>query len=518
MTTRPRRTTRHDAPGPAAPDRQARAARPTDSRGRALAVIAPVALLLLAGCTAGRPAAAPTTPPPSTSAPVTTAPAGPASSTPSATSTPAAASSDAWSSYHGTTTLTGVVPAGASLDHASRAWSVDLGGAVHGQPVVADGRIVAATERNRVVALDPAGHVLWSRTLGTPLTHVAAVAGCGDIDPLGITSTPAIDTATHTVYVVAEVDAGGGTVHHVLTGLDLTTGRTVLSTSVDPPLPAGESAVHLLQRASLAVADGRVYVAYGGNAGDCGHYHGWVVGVHETGAPDPVSFEVAPDGEGGAVWESGGGIAVAPDGDLFVTTGNANPDPPSGGPDPERYTESVVELTADLHPVAAFKDRVAGGDEDLSTSNPVLLPGGLVFAVGKTDIAFLLRQGDLSQVAAIHGVCGSDPDGAPAFDQRTDRVFVPCRGGGIQEVDLATRTLGPRLAGADSGPTVIGSDLWALDYPSGALTEWDPQTRQRLQTVQTGSTVATFASPSSADGLLLVPTLQGVTAFAGRAS
>ncbi len=75
---------------------------------------------------------------------------------------------------------------------------------VHGQPVVADGLIVAATEGDRVVALDPrTGAVKWSRQLGTPLTRVDSVAGCGDIDPLGITSTPAIDPATHTVYVAA---------------------------------------------------------------------------------------------------------------------------------------------------------------------------------------------------------------------------------------------------------------------------------------------------------------------------
>ncbi|PZF59379.1 hypothetical protein DEI81_13965 [Curtobacterium sp. MCBD17_013] len=487
-------------------------------------LVVPVAVLLLAGCTAGRPSVAPTTPPPSAGAPAGTA--STRSDGPSAPSGPStgtgpsrAAASDSWPSYHGTATLTGAVPAGAPLDHATRRWSVDLGGTVQGQPVAADGRIVAATERNRVVALDPTtGHVLWSRTLGTPLTHVAAVAGCGDIDPLGITSTPAIDPATRIVYVVAEVDAGRGVVHHVLSGLDLATGRTVRTEDVDPPLPAGESPVHLLQRVSLAVANGRVYAGYGGNAGDCGHYHGWVVGVRESGAPDPVSFEVAPDGEGGAVWESGGGIAVGADGHLFVTTGNANPDPPQGGPDPERYTESVVELSPDLRPLAAFKDRVAGGDEDLSTSNPVLLPGGLVFAVGKTDTAFVLRQGDLSQVTAIRHVCGSDPDGAPAFDRRTDRVFVPCRGGGIQRVDLATRTLGPRLAGANSGPTLIGRHLWAVEYPTGTVSEWDPRSGRRLQTLHTGTALPTFATPTSVDGLLLVPTVHGVTAFAGRSS
>jgi polyvinyl alcohol dehydrogenase (cytochrome) len=480
-------------------------------RRRAFRGVLPVvaAVLLLTGCTADASRSAASTPPPSSSTARSPTPA-------AAGSAAAASSSTEWLSFHGTSTLTGAVPEGASLDHAHRVWAADLGGVVHGQPVVADGRIVAATERNRVVALDPrTGRVMWSRSLGTPLTNVGSVVGCGNIDPLGITSTPAIDPATQTVFVVAELDAGHGVVRHVLTGLSLATGRTVRSADVDPPLPEGERAIHLLQRVSLAVANGRVYVGYGGNNGDCGRYHGWVVGVRETGAPDRVSFEVAPDGEGGAIWESGGGIAVDAAGNLFVTTGNANPDPPQGGPDPKRYTESVVKLSPDLRPLASFKDRIAGGDEDLSTGNPVLLPGGLLFAVGKTDVGFVLRQSDLSQVAAIPGVCGSDPDGAPAYDAGTDRVFVPCRGRGIQEVDLRSRSLGPRLSGANSGPTLIGRNLWALDYPSGAVTEWDPRTRAHLQTLQTGASIASFATPTSALGLLLVPTDTGVTAFGG---
>ncbi len=421
----------------------------------------------------------------------------------------------AWPTYHADPAGTGAVSAAASSGQAAKAWTADLSGVVHGQPVVADGRVFAATENNRVVALDPGdGRVLWSASLGDPLTDVDAVAGCGNIDPLGITSTPVVDTRSHVVYVVGEVkdnDAGG--VHHQLEGLDTTTGKVVVSENVDPSLPAGERAVNLLQRTSLALANGRVYIGYGGNIGDCGHYHGWLVGVDETGPAHMVTFEVASDGEGGAIWESGGAPAVDSAGDVYVTTGNANPDPPQGGPDPKAYTESVVKLTPELKPLASFKDRVAGGDEDLSTGNPVLLSGGRLFAVGKTDIGFVLRQSDLTQISAISGVCGSDPDGGPAYDRATDRIFVPCRNGGIQEVDLATHSLGPKLPGSNSGPILIGSRLWAAQYPQGTLTQYDAATGATLQTAQVGTEVANFTSPSSGLGLILVATNSGVTAY-----
>ncbi len=421
---------------------------------------------------------------------------------------------NSWLGYHADSARTGAVAAALPHAPATRAWTANLGGAVYGQPVVAAGLLIAATETNQVVALNPAtGQLAWSASLGTPLTNVDAIAGCGNIDPLGITSTPVIDPATGTVFVVGEVSTGGGAVHHQLEGFSITTGKVVLSEAVDPPLPAGESPVNLLQRASLALANGRVYIGFGGNYGDCGEYHGWVVGVEESGPPDPVSFEAAPDGQGGAIWQGGGAPAIDANGDLYVGTGNANPDPPAGGPDPLRFTESVVKLSPTLQPLAAFKDQTAGGDEDLGTGNPVLLPDGRLFSVGKTDVGYVLSQSTLAQTAAIHGICGSDPDGGPAYDAATGRIFVPCRGGGIQPVDLATGAVGPLMSGADSSPTLVGSTLWAAQYPDGTLSAYNAQTGALLQTISVGSSVPNFATPAVADGFLYLGTTSGVVAF-----
>lgn len=475
------------------------------ARETAVPVLA-AAVVLLAGCGSGSSSSSPssiaTSPMPSTTAPTT------------AGSTTSSSQSDNWLGYHDDQARTGAVSSGPALDPPSVAWTADLGGAVHGQAIVANDRIIAATEENRVVALSPqTGAVLWSVSLGAPLTNVQSVAGCGDIDPLGVTSTPVADATTNTVYVVGEVSTGAGNVHHQLEGLNITTGAVTVSENVDPPLPTGESAVNLLQRVSLALGNGRVYVSYGGNDGDCGSYHGWVVGVAETGAPREVSFEVASDGEGGAIWESGGAPALDAGGDLYLTTGNANPDPPQGGPDPKKYTESVVKLTPDLVPLASFKDTIAGGDEDLATGNPVLLPGGKVFAVGKTDVGYVLSQAALTQVAAIKGICGSDPDGGPAYDAATGRIFVPCKDGGIQVVNLTANTLGQKLAGANGSPILVGRTLWAVQYPEGTLSAFDIATGKKISTLSLGITVPSFTSPSVGDGLLLVPTNRGVVAL-----
>jgi outer membrane protein assembly factor BamB len=462
-------------------------------------VLVTAAAALLAACSGGRPTR---TADPATSDPTTPASAGP-------TAGPAARE---WLGYHADQARTGAVDGGSPAS-ARVAWRARLGGAVRGQPLVADGRIVAATETNRVVALDPgSGRLLWSTSLGPPLTDVSATAGCGNIDPLGITSTGVIDPATGTVYVVGEVRDGHGGVHHRLAGLDLATGRIRVSANVDPPLPAGESPLHLLQRASLALGNGRVYVPYGGNLGDCGTYSGWVVGADLTDPAAQVSFRVATNGQGGAVWQGGGAPALDADGNVYVSTGNANPFPESA-PDPVRYAESVVKLSPDLRVLASFKDRSAGGDDDLSTGNPVLLPGGEVFAVGKTDIGYLLRRSDLSRIAEVRGICGSDPDGGPAYDPVTRRVFVPCRGGGLQVVELGGPRLGPRLPGADSAPVVVGGTVWALDSGADRLVAFDAASGTRRQSVAVGADVPVFASPTAALGLLLVGTADGVVAF-----
>ena len=470
-----------------------------------MVVVAVLTAMVSAACGSSRHPTSATTPPAATTGP------GDAASAGTSGPAPVAGASGVWAGYHADLARTGAISSNVEPTRVS--WTANLGAAVYGQPVAGDGRIYAATERNRGVALDPAtGTVIWSVSLGTPLTNVDSVAGCGDIDPLGITSTPALDVARGVLYVVAEVSDGHGSVHHQLTGLNATTGAIVLSDNVDPPLPAGERGATLLQRAGLALANGRVYVSYGGNAGDCGHYHGWVVGVEQTGTARKVSFEVAADGEGGAIWEAGGAPAIDTSGDLYVSTGNANPDPPQGGPDPKQYTESVVKLSPTLVPLASFKDRIAGGDEDLATANPVLLPGAQVFAIGKTDVGYLLRQNDLHQIAAISGLCGSDPDGGSAYDAAGNRIFIPCHDGSIQVVDLTTRRAGARLAGANGAPILIGAHLWAAQYPTGHLSEFVAATGRKIRVLNAGP-VPTFASPSVGPGQLLIGTRTGVTAF-----
>ncbi len=449
----------------------------------------------------------------------------PAASTSSTTAAAASAlASSIWTTYHNSDSRLGVAGVQPSLDPLRMAWRAHLdGAAVYGQPVVVDGRIIVATEDDDVYGLDARdGNVLWKVNIGQPLRNVASAseAGCGNIDPLGITSTPVVDVRSGVVYVVGEVSTDGrGPIHHELVGIDVLTGRQTQDTSADPPLPAGESPINLLQRAALALGSGLVYVGYGGQYGDCGNYHGWVVGIPEaasSGTPvqgaSKVSFDTTPESSGGAVWMGGGGPSIDASGDVYITTGNTN----SSGPGP--WAEAVVKLAPDLTspPIAAYQDHTAVDDEDLGTGDATLLPNGYVFAVGKTDHGYLLRQSNLTQVTTIRGrVCGSDPDGGAAFDASTDSIYVPCRDGGIQQISLSKDATGWKSGDVNSAPVLVDGALWAVSYPGGNLQALDPATGSTMQSLRVGTSVPNFTSPAAALGLLIVGTTSGVVAFDG---
>src|SRR5947199_2261615 len=139
---------------------------------------------------------------------------------------------------------------------------------------------------------------------------------CGNIDPSGITSTPAIDPATATIYAVAYLQPG----RHVLFALDLATGATRWQKPIDPP--ALSPLVHQ-QRSALTLANGRVYVPFGGLWGDCGDYRGWVVSVPASGPSGAQANFMVPTHREGAIWAPSG-AATDSHGHLFVSTGNGD--------------------------------------------------------------------------------------------------------------------------------------------------------------------------------------------------
>ncbi|TMC00534.1 MAG: hypothetical protein E6J40_01840, partial [Chloroflexi bacterium] len=108
-----------------------------------------------------------------------------------------AASSTGWTTYHKDNTRNGfdasaaAFPAGGSP---TVQWtSPALDGTLYAEPLALNGRVYAATENNSIYALDETtGAQVWAAHIASSVSDPASAVGCGNINPVGITSTPVI--------------------------------------------------------------------------------------------------------------------------------------------------------------------------------------------------------------------------------------------------------------------------------------------------------------------------------------
>jgi outer membrane protein assembly factor BamB len=418
---------------------------------------------------------------------------------------PALTSRD-WPTYHRNAARTGLAPAKPAAGKLSIAWRRQLDGAVYGQPLAVGNLVLAATEGDTVYGLDRAtGALRWRAHLGTPVP--LSRLPCGNIDPLGITSTMVYDPATGLVYALAETTG----FQHVLAGISVTTGKVRFKRNI--PTPDGQPRADQ-QRAALTVSKGRVYVTFGGLFGDCGPYRGSVVGVPVSGQGKLVSYRVPTAREAG-IWEPGGPV-VGPSGTVYVSVGNgAATKPPFDGSDSVTALSPALQRTGIFAPSTWPADNA--GDLDLSSSSPALLASGKILIAGKRGTGYLLDAkhlggigGQLAQAAVCPSFGGTSVQGTVAY--------LPCIQGGMAAVDTAggkikVRWRGP--AAAQGSPVLGGGAVWVDDWGGGVLYQLAPATGKVRRQIRLGGALPHFASPSLSGNLVLIGTLTGVTAVRG---
>jgi outer membrane protein assembly factor BamB len=405
-----------------------------------------------------------------------------------------------WPVYHMNAQRTGNDPSFPTFAGSLAAgWSTALDGAVYAEPLVVNGTVIAATEGDSVYAIDPAaGTILWRRNVGTPVP--LSSLPCGDIDPLGITGTPAYDSVTGSLFVVAEVTG----FHHILFALDPTTGAVRWSRTVDL---AGDDPRTHQQRPALAVANGYVYIGFGGLAGDCGQYVGEVVGVPASGTGVTISYRV-PVSREGAVWATGGPVIDA-SGNLYVSVGNGASTGTYDGSD------SVIELSPTLQLESFFAPSTwasdNAGDKDLGSLSPVLVPGGWVFIAGKSGTGYVLSQGSLGGIGGqVSSATVCTGFGGAALNG--DTVYVPCSGS-LREVQIGSNgslTPGWQTSAAGGPPVIGGGVVWSVNTSAGRLVALDPATGATVGTLAVGA-VPHFVSPTLWQEQVLVGTTAGIT-------
>ena len=434
-----------------------------------------------------------------------------------------------WTSYHGNKEDTGLDAAGTTLLPSRAAWtSPTLDGQLFGEPLVADGRVVAATENDTVyVMAADSGHILWSRHLATAVP--SNDLPCGDISPeVGITGTPVVDLARHEIFVVADelvkgpAASGGVEASHHLFGLDLFTGTIELDEAAMPN--AGEDQLAQLQRPGLTLDDGSVVIAYGQNAGDCpgpnGPAHGYVVAISETGGPLHY-FQIGSGQDRGAVWMGGSAPVVDPQGNVYVASADGYD---LGAGQPYDDSDAVLELSPTMQLESLFYpsdwQQLSAQDKDLGTGNPVLVDG-FVFQIGKTDDAYLLHQGHLGgeegELASMP-LCSGDPDGGRAVEGSV--VYVPCPNG-VTAVKVSTKP--PYMTqlwtdddGAAGAPIIAGGLIWTIGGDN-AVHGLNPANGHEVTSISFGGHANHFPTPAVGDGLLLLAGTDQVIAYMGPA-
>lgn len=405
-----------------------------------------------------------------------------------------------WTTYHHDNAHTGYIPSAPDPQNLVQAWKLDLDAAVYAEPLIIGNHLIVVTEGDTVYSLDPAtGHEQWHINLGQP--QARSGLPCGNIDPLGITGTPVYDSSSRSLFVAAEV-AGPA---HILVALDLN-GHKKFQRSLD--IPGMEPAPHQ-ERGALVVANGMVYVPFGGLFGDCGNYKGRVIASRTDGQGQLLSFTVPVTREGG-IWTPPG-PAVDSAGKLYVSVGNG--EAAGGNWD---SSDSVLRLSANLHledgfaPSSWAQDNA--GDVDLGSLGPVLLPNNLVFIAGKGGIAYTLHAQSLGGVGGqidARSLCSGAYGGAASVGSQ---VFVPCEDG-LRQVSIdANGHITPGWKASVAGsPIVGGHTVYSLgsDGTLAALNIYDGSVRTTISLDPTSR----FATPTLSGATLYIGTLTGIAAI-----
>jgi outer membrane protein assembly factor BamB len=347
---------------------------------------------------------------------------------------------------HGDYVQPGLTFANAAKMHIDPAFNAPITGNVYAQPLYwqprnKPGEVIVATESNIVTALNPStGATIWQTTLGSPVPK--SDLPCTNINPEGVTGTPAIDPSSGTIYLDALIETANGP-HQQVFALDPGTGAILPNWPIDIESAAASGgnvfdSYTQGERSAVLFLNGALYFTYAGRSGDCGTYHGTVVQI--APATQSIVGFWATRARGGGIWAQGGAFSNGTN--IFVTTGNTME--ASGWSD----GEAILRLTPGLAHSTDTKnyftpenwqdlddqDADLGGTDALSLSVPLAGGGSTerLLALGKDGYAYLVSAANLggigSQLAKVH-VSHSAIITADALYATPDDTFVAFHNG-----------------------------------------------------------------------------------------
>jgi outer membrane protein assembly factor BamB len=362
-------------------------------------------------------------------------------------------------------------PASAARVSATTGWPAYLDGPLHNSFSAAETSITPARVRRLVLKWHamPGEYFLASPTVADGAVFIGSSSGW--FYKLSLTTGNVLDQI-FLGYQPTKTCPGLGTVATATVGRDPRTHReTVYVSGANGYLyalsarnlrPKWKSVIALpsgtvsdyFDWSSPTVANGRIYIGIASNC-DEPLVRGGVSGYSQTTGKRFATFFTVPRHEvGGSIWSS---VAVAPNGDVFATTGN--------GPAANQllgHSESLLKLTPKLHLLAAFQI-TAQADQDSDFGGSPVIFGRDVGACNKNGFFYALKQSTMK-------VAWEKKISAPALSATICAATPVYNGKSLFVAGTAFRIKGVRYAGSvqERNP-VTGALRWATGLPNGII-------------------------------------------------
>ena len=224
--------------------------------------------------------------------------------------------------------------------------------------------LIVATEHGSVYAFDADTDAkIWHITTLKSGETTSDPRGCNQVEPeIGITATPVIlrpSGSNPVIYVVAMSKDRSGIYHQRLHALNAANGSELYHGPVDIKARHrgnGDNSQNgyvifdpgqYKERAALLVVGSTLYLAWASHC-DIRPYTGWIMGYNVTTLAQTAVLNLTPNGNEGAIWSSGAGMAADSSGNIFLLDGNGDFDATlnsSGFPANGDYGNAFLKLS-----------------------------------------------------------------------------------------------------------------------------------------------------------------------------
>ncbi len=435
--------------------------------------------------------------------------------------------------------------------------------------------LIAATEHGSVYAFDAdSGTTIWHTSMLKAGETTSDKRGCDQVAPeIGVTSTPVIDRTRGTngaVYVVAMSKDGSSNYHQRLHALDLALGAELFSGPVDvqaqyPGIGDNSDGTNVIfdpgqykERAALLMMNGILYTSWASHC-DIRPYTGWIIAYNPATLAQTSVLNVTPNGNEGAIWMAGAGLAADNAGNIYFLDANGDFDTNlnSGGfPSNGDYGNAFMKIsTSSGLAVADYfeMDNQAsenGSDVDLGSGGAMVLPDlndgaghtmHLAVGAGKDTNLYVVNRDSMgkfnpSNNSAIYqelvGALPSSVFAMPAYFNNTvyyGSVGSPIRAFTITNAKLSTSATAHTAnsfgyPGATPSISANGSSngvVWAIENSGIAvLHAYDASTLNELYNSNQASGSRDhfgagnkYMTPTIVNGKVFVGTPNGVAVF-----